>query len=149
MFPTNFLENTTAAAEETVPGTDFLFDYSTGQHIMDKGAPAEQSVFLGVKQYIENVLRTPANTIGVYTKAETETFGISIYEHIGERKLPDGYLNSELKREVTENLLRHPLITEVRDWKAERTRRRLDVSFAVVLTDSSIINYAQILNVIG
>ena len=104
MFPKNFLENNEAAAEETTPGVDFIFDYSTGQHIMNKGLPAEQSIFLGVKQYIENVLRTPANAYGVYAKDEKEVFGISIYDYIGKRRLPDGYLNSELKREVTENL---------------------------------------------
>lgn len=149
MFPENFLENSEAAAAETTPGVDFIFDYSEGQHIMDKGLPKEESIFLGVKQYIDNVLRTPANAYGVYVKGEREVFGISVYEYIGKRTLPAGYLNSELKREVTENLLRHPLISDVRDWKAERVRRGLDIEFTAVLTDGSIINYAQILNVAG
>lgn len=149
MFPRNLLENENNEIQEASPGVDFVYDYDKNEHIMDKGLPTEQSIFLGVKQYIENVLRTPANTVGVYTKAEDEIFGISVYDYIGKRKLPDGYLNSELKREVTENLLRHPLIAEVRDWKAERVRRGLDIEFTAVLTDGSIINYAQILNVIG
>lgn len=149
MFPTGFIEetNTTAAAEET--GVDFLFDYSTGQHPMENGLPSKQSIFLGVKQYVENVLRTPANSYKVYTKDETVSFGISVYQYIGERSLPMGYLNSELKREVTENLLRHPLITEVKDWVGKRERRGLSISFSIVLTDSSIINFSEIINAEG
>lgn len=146
MFPNTFLENDITENQTTEVGIDFIFDYTTGQHLMSGGIPKEQSVFIGVKQYIENVLRTPANIYKVYTKDETEVFGISVYNYIGQRTLPAGYLNSELKREVTENLLRHPLIIEVRDWQGKREKRGLAISFSVVLTDDSIINFNEIIN---
>lgn len=145
MFPESILENTSTAAETEETGVDFLFDYSTGQHLIKNGVPEKQSVFIGVKQYVENVLRTPANAYKVYTKDEKEIFGISVYDYIGKKTLPMGYLNSELKREVTENLLRHPLITEVKDWKGTRERRGLNISFSVVLSDDSIINFSEII----
>lgn len=146
MFPNSFLENDITENQTEEVGTDFIFDYNTGQHLIKNGIPEKESIFIGVKQFVENVLRTPANTYKVYTKEENEVFGITVYNYIGQRTLPAGYLNSELKREVTENLLRHPLITEVRDWKGEREKRDLKISFSVVLTDDSIINFSEIIN---
>ncbi len=146
MFPKGFIEESNANTKEAELGVDFLFDYSTGQHIMSGGVPSNQSVFLGVKQFIENVLRTPVNEYKVYTKGENEVFGISVYKYIGERALPTGYLNSELKREVTENLLRHPMVSSVDNWKGEREKRDLKISFSVTLTDGSIINFSEIIN---
>lgn len=49
-----------------------------------------------IRQYIQNVLRTKANLYDVYKKGEDSTFGISVYEYLGTRTLPAGYLNSEL-----------------------------------------------------
>lgn len=146
MFPNTFLENDIQEKQTEDVGTDFIFDYNTGQHLIKNGVPEKESVFLGVKQYVENVLRTPANIYKVYTKDETEVFGISVYNYIGQRTLPAGYLNSELKREVTENLLRHPLITEVKNWQGKREKRGLAISFSVVLADDSIINFSEIIN---
>lgn len=147
MFPNAFIEPVTETTENEVTdtGVDFLFDYAEGRHIMTGGVPSKQSIFIGVKQYVENVLRTPADTYKVYTKGETESFGISIYKYIGQRSLPMGYLNSELKREVTENLLRHPLITSVDNWQGEREKRDLKISFSVTLTDGGIINFREII----
>lgn len=54
-----------------------------------------------------------------------------------QRTLPLGYLNSELKREVTEQLLKHPIIVSVTDWKGTREKRGLHISFNVTLTDGT------------
>lgn len=143
MFPEGFVESDRVTETQAV-GEDFLFDYGTGQHLMKGGSPEKQSVFIGVKQYIENVLRTPAGTVKVYTKDETESFGISVYKYLGQRNLPTGYLGSELKREITENLLRHPLISDVTDWKSEREPRGLKIEFSAVLEDGSIINFSEL-----
>lgn len=149
MFPEAFMEKATPEVIPEKVGTDFIFDYGTRRHLILNGVPEKESVFIGVKQFVEQVLRTPANLYKVYTDGETEVFGLTVYNYIGERSLPAGYLNSELKREVTENLLRHPLITDVRDWKGERVRHGLKISFSVVLTDDSIINFSEIIGTEG
>ncbi len=141
MFPNGFTEPSAVFEknEASDKGVDFLFDYETGQHIMKGSVLNECDDLRKVRQYIQNVLRTPSNVYKDYMKGETETFGLSIYKYIGERTLPMGYINSELKREVTEHLLKHPMIKEVKDWKAEREKQGLKVSFTAVLTDSSLI----------
>ena len=141
MFPSAFIEQTTdtenAKTEDT--GVDFAFDYETGQHVMKGSVLTMCDDLKKVKQYIENVLRTPANLYKDYIKGEKESFGLSIYKYIGQRTLPMGYINSELKREVAEHLLKHPMIREVKDWKGKREKRGLNIEFTVVLTDNSII----------
>ena len=144
MFPDSFLENTDTESTTEGVGTDFLFDYETGQHIMQNGLLVESSALQGVQQYIQNVLRTQANIFGVYTNDETEVFGISVYEYLHTRTLHDGYLNSELKREITQQLLTHPLISSISDWKGEREKQGLHIYFTVTLTDSSIIEVSEV-----
>lgn len=82
----------------------------------------------------------------VYTKSEDTTFGISVYEYLGTRTLPAGYLNSELKREVTELLLKHPKISEVSEWSGKREKRGLDISFTVGLKDKTLITVNEIVS---
>ena len=143
MFPSTFIENTKTENETQETGIDFLFDYSTGQHIIKNGVLFECTKLQTVQQYIQNVLRTKANLYKVYSKGEDDIFGISVYDYIGTRTLPEGYLNSELKREVTELLLKHPLINEVKDWYGKRNRRGLEICFTTVLTDGTLIETSE------
>ncbi len=145
MFPKTFTEQITETAKEekTDTGIDFLFDYNTGQHIIKGSTLVNCQDLQKVRQYVENVLRTPANLYKDYIKGEKEAFGLSIYNYIGQRTLPIGYINSELKREVTEHLLKYPLISEVKDWKGEREKRGLNVSFTVVLNDGNTIDISH------
>ena len=146
MFPNTFVELVTETAENEVidTGVDFLFDYETGQHVMKGSVLNECGSLRKVRQYIETVLRTPSNVYKDYIKGETESFGLSIYNYIGRKVLPMGYINSELKREVTEHLLKHPLISEVKDWKGKREKRGLSIEFTVVLRDSSILEMEHV-----
>lgn len=137
MLPDNFIEKSNTENTTENVGCDFLFDYDTGQHIMNNAVLVECTAIQGVQQFIQNVLRTQANIYGVYVKGETEAFGISIYDYLGQRSLPLGYSNSELKREVTEQLLKHTLIASVIDWKGTRGKRGLHISFTVTLADGT------------
>ena len=143
MFPNIFIEETSVNDETKNVGCDFLFNYETGQHIMKNAVLVECNTIQGVQQFIQNVLRTKINSYKVYTEDETEAFGISIYDYLGQRSLPLGYLNSELKREVTELLLKHPLINEVKDWCGKRNRRGLEICFTTVLTDGTLIETSE------
>ena len=138
MFPEDLVENDNIEDTEEV-GTDFLFDYETGQHILKNGTLEECSEVESIKQFIQNVLRTQANIYDIYITGETDTFGISIYKYLGTRTLPMGYLNSELNREVTQQLLRHPKISSVTGWRGKRERQGLAISFTVILVDGTIL----------
>ncbi len=143
MFPTiEVTENTATQTQEIDNGVDFVFDYTTGQHVL-KGLVKECSVIESVRQYISNVLRTPADRYKVYTEDESDSFGISVFNYIGTKNIPIGYINSELKREVTEQLLKHPNISDISNWVGKKEGRNLNISFTVTLIDSSIINISE------
>ncbi len=143
MFPDDFIENTNTENETESVGVDFIFDYETGQHIMENAVLTECTTLQGIRQFIQNVLRTQANAFDVYVRDETDVFGVSIYEHFGTRTLPMGYINSELKREVTENLLKHPLIADVSNWIGKREKRSLQISFRTTLIDGNIVETSE------
>ena len=138
MFPEDLIENDNIEDTEEV-GTDFLFDYETGQHTLKNGTLEECSEVESIKQFIQNVLRTQANIYDIYITGEADIFGISIYKYLGTRTLPMGYLNSELKREVTQQLLRHPKVSSVTGWQGKRERQGLAISFNVILVDGTIL----------
>ena len=143
MFPS--VDTESGTNENVNTGIDFLFDYTAGQHIM-KGATIEEcDKVQTIRQYIQNVLRTQAGKYKVYTEGEEDVFGIGIYEYTGSRSLPAGYVNSDLKREVTELLLKNPEIKEVKDWRGKREKQGLDISFTAVLKDGSIIKTNEVI----
>lgn len=143
MFPNIFIEEATQSDVTENTGVDFTFDYETGQHVLEGGNACLCDDLESIRQYIQNVLRTEAKVHKVYTKEESDVFGISLFEYIGNKVLPLGYINSELKREVTELLLKHPQIEEVKDWESQKIKKGLEVSFTVILTDGSLIETTQ------
>ncbi|MDO4301921.1 MAG: DUF2634 domain-containing protein [Clostridia bacterium] len=145
MFPNIFIEETNTVNETENVGCDFVFDYESGQHLFNNSSLVECSELQTAKQYIQNVLRTQVNAYKVYTEGEADSFGISIYDYLGTRKLPMGYLNSELKREVTEQLLRHPFIASVTNWTGKRERNGLHIYFIVTLKDGTVIEEGDLI----
>lgn len=114
-------------------GKSCFFDYETGQHNIIDGKPVMCSLVQTMEQWIEKVLRTELDKYGVYTIDEYENFGISLYRYIGEKNIPIGYVASELKREITEQMLQHRYIKEVTDYQAIREKRGLHILFTTVL----------------
>lgn len=114
-------------------GKSCFFDYKTGQHKIIDGKTVLCSSVETIEQWIEKVLRTELNKYGIYIIDETENFGISIYRYIGEKNIPMGYVVSELKREITEQMLQHRYIKEVTDYQAIREKRGLHILFTTVL----------------
>ena len=114
-------------------GKSYLFDYKTGQHKIVDGKPIVCSLTETIEQWIEKVLRTELDKYGVYTIDETDDFGISIYRFIGIKAIPMGYVASELKREITEQMLKHRYIKEVTDYETIREKRGLHILFTTVL----------------
>ncbi len=126
-------------------GKNYFFDYKTGQHKMIDGKPILCSLTETIEQWIEKVLRTELDKYGVYTIDETENFGISIYRFIGNKAIPMGYVASELKREITEQMLQHRYIKEITDYEVIREKRGLHILFtAVLLTGETLKKEVQL-----
>ncbi|NDO45820.1 DUF2634 domain-containing protein [Clostridium sp. MD294] len=129
-------------------GKSCFFDYKTGQHKIIDGKTVLCSSVETMEQWIEKVLRTELNKYGIYNIDETENFGISIYRYIGEKNIPMSYVVSELKREITEQMLNHRYIKEVTDYQVIREKKGLHILFTTVLiTEEEIKKEVQLYGV--
>ncbi len=127
-------------------GKTFLFDYKTGQHVLKDGKMVECTADEAVAQWIEKVLRTAVGKYGVYVIDETDDFGIQIYNYVGEKKLHVGYIASELKREITEQMSNHRYIDSVENFEANRNGRTLEITFSVKLITGTTIEKELAIN---
>lgn len=132
-FNTTLLES-----NKIIPiGKTFSFDYKSGQHVLVDGKMIECSFDEAIAQWIEKVLRTELDKYGIYTEDESKEFGISIYRYIGTKSLHMGYIASELKREIIEQLLEHRYIKSIEEYRVERQKRNLNIYFTAVLEDGT------------
>lgn len=118
-----------------------LFDYQSRQHIIKNKNVVFASDIENIKNWISKVLLTQLNKYDIYTVDETEDFGLSIYNNIQNRTLSDGYLFSETKRQINEQIPKHYFIESISDLTFKRECKKLEISFNVLLKDNSIINY--------
>lgn len=93
-----FETTTTAAETETSEaveiGIGFAFDWDTGRYRMENGSPAEVTGEEAVKEWLRQVIHTPAG-MAIYPA----DFGCSAVE-LMHKKLPRGYALSELSRQL-------------------------------------------------
>ena len=135
MFPDDteeYLVNEDAAieTEETsvFNGTSFLYDWQKGDFVYKNGAPVIVTGIEALKMWIEKVIRTEKYKWGIYEDVE---FGPQLDDLIG-KNLPAGFMQSELKREITEALLVNPYIEAIENFKFEKVDDVGHISFEVV-----------------
>ncbi len=119
-------------------GIDFAFDEVSGQHLFNskKGGELEEcTVFENLVQYISKVVKTEKGVYEVYVRDESENFGVSIYDYLGQKRNLN-YALSELKREVTEQLEESDYIDSVTDYTTTREGNKVKIGFKVVVSES-------------
>ena len=129
MFPEEdgYIDTLALQQQEQRPLADTLvFDYERGRFIMVDGSPKKDRTITAIKQWVELMLRTKRGKYRVY---EESRFGTHLEDIIGQRQMPKGYLNSEMKREITEACSLCPYITRVDNFRYEREGGRLWVFF--------------------
>lgn len=144
MFPKVKYEDIQAFEKNTSIGKMPKFDYGSGQHIIKSGEVVMCEGSEALKQLITSIVTTCRNKYLVYTVAETEEYGLSIYNSIGDR-MPQGYILSELKREIYEQVEGLIAVQSIGMYSASLTKRGLNIEMTVVCVDESEveINYQQ------
>jgi hypothetical protein len=111
----------------TKQGKSFLFDFATGDFVLMDGRLAEADQTTALKIWIEKVLRTELNRFQIY---DGKNYGVMVEDLVGQ-SLPFSFVESEIRREINNSLLQHPLINSVSNFVIERTGSKLNVSFVV------------------
>ncbi|MGG2053110.1 DUF2634 domain-containing protein [Lysinibacillus pakistanensis] len=111
----------------TFNGTTFLYDFKKGDYVYRNGAPIIVQGQKALEIWIEKVIRTERFKFKIYDNVE---YGVTIEDLIGSN-LPYSFLDSEMKRELTESILKNPFIENLSEWKFEREGSLWTITFTV------------------
>lgn len=136
MFPetSNIEVNSNNTTEIAKLGKSFLFDFKKNQFIFKDGKLVEVEGVEVLKVWIEKTLRTEKFRFKAYDDVE---YGVILEDLIVGHKYPRVFIDAEIKREITDALVRHPLIKSISDWKIEKDNPRAYISFKVNTVDNS------------
>lgn len=124
--------NSLTSTEVKKLGRCFLFDFDTNTFVIKDGKLVECTEVGAVEQWIKLILQTYKDKFNVYKGTD---FYCNIEDLVG--KKPNGFRLSELKREVTEALLKHRYIQGVDDFEFTNEREKIIVNFTVTLIDGT------------
>lgn len=118
-------------------GKSFLFDFKKGDFALKDGRLVEIEGIKAIQVWIEKILRTQKFRWGIYDGVD---YGATIEDLIVGHSYPKSFLESELKREITDAVLKHPQIESLTDWDFIRVNDKLRVVFTVILKDGETFN---------
>ncbi|TCO69495.1 DUF2634 domain-containing protein [Marinisporobacter balticus] len=138
MFPdiANTEIDTQKSAETTNLGKSFLFDFDKGDFILQDGRLVNVEDIEALKVWIEKVLRTEKFRFEIYKNVD---YGVALEDLIGQT-LPRQFVESELKREIRESVIKHPMVSDISNLIAEQDGSKLKISFKVNLVDGNTVN---------
>lgn len=144
MFPTIDLDNVIEelkVEEKQNQGKTFLYDFKKGDFVIKDGRLVEVEGREAIKVWIEKILRTEKFKFEIYKEDEgIDEYGISIKDLILGKKVPQFFLQSELRREIEEALKKHSEIDRIEDFRTEQELVTLKIYFTVILKNGETFN---------
>ncbi|MBU5427151.1 DUF2634 domain-containing protein [Tissierella pigra] len=144
MFPKLDLDNIVEELqfeEKKNEGKTFLFDFEKGDFVIKDGRLVEVEGKEAIKIWIEKILRTEKFKFEVYKADENiNEYGTTIKKLIQGKKVPQFFLQSELKREIEEVLKRHSEIDRIKDLRTEQEVATLRIYFTIILKNGETFN---------
>lgn len=118
-------------------GKTFLFDFKKNEFVLKDGKPVEIENKSAIKMWVEKLIKTEKFKFNVYK--ENEPFGTTIKNFALGKKYPSVFIESEIKRELTEELIFHPKIDDCLNWEIKINRSTLEIKFDIILkTDETV-----------
>jgi phage baseplate assembly protein W len=139
MFPET-QDLTVVTVEETaVTGKSFLFDFTTGDFIVQNGKLVECDGTEAIKVWIEKILRTEKDRFEVYADIK---YGCRLEDLLIGSSYPTAFIESEMRREIEDALLQNSSIASISGFSIERAEGSTNVTFTVTLTDDTTVESA-------
>ena len=137
MFPEdiqNYLDNEQLIYEPQkyqFNGTSYLYDFKKGDFVLRNGKLVELTGKAAIAMWLEKIIRTEKFRFKVY---ENVDYCVTIERLIG-GIYPRGFVEAEIKREITEASLYNSYILDIVDWSFERDKDYLKIAFTVIVAD--------------
>lgn len=112
-------------------GKVYKFDFDNNKYLLKDGKLIETTKTEAIQQFVRWTLKTIIKKYKIYD----EDYGMD-YSFVGYRNLPFGFVNSELKRQIEEQLTTHPLINSILNYKSYKESTSLYVEFVLVTTEN-------------
>ncbi|MFD2671807.1 DUF2634 domain-containing protein [Marinicrinis sediminis] len=129
MFPTiDFNDEELSPPKDITLGKVFLFDYKARKNVLKDGKPVEANYEQAISQWITKILITEQGKYEVYKDLE---FGLSINQFIGRKDIPVSVMTSEIKRQMEEQLTRHPEVESISNFNLSRQDNKAIICFNV------------------
>lgn len=128
MFPKT-QDLTLAAIESTGAfSKSFLFDFTAGEFVVRDGKLVECDGMEAIKTWIEKNLRTEKGRFAIYSGTD---YGCHLEDLIVGSNFSAAFIESELKREVSDSLMQNPQIKSISNFEVIRGTNSITVSMEV------------------
>lgn len=135
MFPN---DNTDVIVEKVAQGlktaqnvlNSFDFDAQKKEYTIKDGSPVLVDELEATKQWIRRFLATDINTLEIY---EGYKFGTSYKKLLGSKNFGNGYIESEIEREIREGFLLCPSIKKIISYDSEKQGTKLCLRIVIAL----------------
>lgn len=134
--------NTNEIADPQTIKKTFSFDFSTGDFIVTDGKIVILENLDAIKMWIEKVLRTEKNRFEIYKNIE---YGVTLEDLTVGQNYSQAFIEVELKREISEALLKNKYIKSLSGWFIKKENPVLNISFTVNLIDG--LSFTQEVNI--
>lgn len=128
MFPTqdNTIQNDTWNSKKTNRGKSFSFDFFKGDFNVIDGKLQEIDTIEALKLWIEKILKTDKFKFKIYDNTD---YGVTNFKELITSDFPFEFVKAEIERTIKEVLLKNNSIKSVENFKFERNKKLLMVSF--------------------
>ncbi len=137
MFPEGFinpLPEEVTIAEDSKIKRELKYSFDSQKFDVMDGRVLENTDIEAVKQWIRLFLHTLKDSVTVY---EGTKMGTSYKDIIGWKTINDGFVNSELEREIKEGFPLNPAIEKVLSVSFQKVDEKLSINIKVLLKNGT------------
>lgn len=140
MFPTDedfsYIEQLQqlAQTQSNNVSNSLVFDFEEKRFVVTDGTPLTNADIDAIKQWIILFLKTQRDTVEIYKGTK---FGTSIKKIIGYKTLNNGFVESEIEREIREGFPLNPGIKRVISFNMSKENKVLLLKVSVELYNGS------------
>lgn len=109
----------------------FDFDFRIGEFKMKNKNPVELEGVDALKLWIEKCIRTQLDRYSIY---KGKRYGANIEDLVIGKSYGSGFVESELRREIEEALLRHEDILSLSNFSIATKRKLMEITFSLATT---------------